>query len=64
MNAQTLLLSLTAIEATTEDEVYNAERVLFTLKRLKRKPGFNSYIVRSAIRKQKKFVESLRKRYE
>lgn len=64
MNAQTLILTLTATEATTTDKVYNAERVLFTLKRLRRKPGFNSYIVRSAIRKQRKFVEKLRKEYE
>lgn len=64
MNAQTLLLTLTATESVTTDRVYNAERVLFTLKRLRRKPGFNSYIVRSAIRKQKKFVEKLRKEYE
>ena len=61
MNAQTLILTLTATESTTTDKVYNAERVLFTLKRLRRKPGFNTYIVRSAIRKQRKLVEELRK---
>lgn len=63
MNATALIVSLTSIEATTTDKVYNAERVLFILKRLRRKPGFNSYIVRSAIRKQKKFVEKLREEY-
>jgi len=52
MNAITLLTTLTFTEATTEDKVYNAQRVLFALKRLKRKSGMNRYIVRSAIRKQ------------
>ena len=52
MNAITLLTTLTFTEATTEDKVYNAQRVLFALKRLKRKPRMNNYIVRSAIRKQ------------
>jgi len=56
MNAITLLTTLTFTEATTKDKVYNAQRVLFALKRMKRKAGMNNYVVRSAIRKQKKVV--------
>lgn len=61
MNAQTLILSLTTIEATSTDKVENAENVLNALYRMKRVPGMNTFMVRSAIRKQKKFVESLKK---
>jgi len=56
MNALTLITTLTVTEATTEDKEYNARKILFALKRLKRKSGMNNYIVRSAIRKQKKVV--------
>ena len=56
MNALTLITTLTFTEATTEDKVYNAQRALFALKRMKRKAGMNNYVVRSAIRKQKKVV--------
>jgi hypothetical protein len=60
MNAQTLIMTLTMTESNSEDRVYNAQRVLFALKRLKRKSGMNNYIVRSAIRKQKKLLNSLK----
>lgn len=56
MNATTLIWTLTSTEATTGDKEYNARRILFALKRMKRKAGMNNYIVRSAIRKQKKMV--------
>jgi len=61
MNAITLLTTLTFTEATTEDKVYNAQRVLFALKRLKRKSGMNRYIVRSAIRKQTNVLTKIEK---
>jgi hypothetical protein len=60
MNAQTLILTITQIEATTDDVVVNAERVLSALERLKGVPGFGYFLVRSAIRTQKEIVESLK----
>jgi hypothetical protein len=61
MNAITLLTTLTFTEATTEDKVYNAQRVLFALKRLRRKPRMNNYVVRSAIRKQSNLLTKIQK---
>lgn len=61
MNAITLIQTLQFTEGKTDDPVLNAKLVLKALKRMKKTAGMNNYIVRSAIRKQKRFIKDITK---
>ena len=57
MNAQTLILTAIQCTATSEDRIQNAQNALAMLEDMK--ANHNSAIVRRAIRRHKKFINSL-----
>jgi hypothetical protein len=57
MNAQTLILTAIQCTATSEDRIQNAQNALAMLEDMKTK--HNSAIVRRAIRRHKRFINSL-----